>query len=192
MNLQHVNLRIPVAGELTDDLEQFIGIFHRWIRETVLDELLIDVADYRHVPHGPGVMLIGHEADYSMDNAGGIPALLYNRKAQIDAGSNEDRLRDALRCAANACRLLESEDIEGGPLKFSRTTFEIIINDRALAPNTAATFAACRPIFESFLNSALGHEDFELVHNIADSRRRFSVTVKTATPIDFAKIIAGG
>ena len=44
------------------------AVFHQWIRDSVCPEMLIDVADYRHVPAGPGVMLIGHEANYSLDN----------------------------------------------------------------------------------------------------------------------------
>jgi hypothetical protein len=36
------------------DLEECIPIFHRWIQDQALDEVLIDVADYRHVHHGRG------------------------------------------------------------------------------------------------------------------------------------------
>ena len=59
-------------------------------------ELLLDVADYRHVPAGPGVMLIGNEGDYSVDNTGDRLGIRYNRKAALD-GDNQDRLRQAAR-----------------------------------------------------------------------------------------------
>src|SRR5690606_19727280 len=39
-------------------------IFHDWLRLGVLDDVLIDVADYRHVAGGPGFLLIGHECNY--------------------------------------------------------------------------------------------------------------------------------
>ena len=188
MNLQHVNVKVYVEGELSVDPKRFIEVFHRWIREATVEGLLIDVADYRHVPSGPGVMLIGHEADYSLDNTAGCWALLYNRKAPLE-GSNPARFHDALKCAANACRLLETELADDGPLKFSRTTFDVIINDRALAPNTAETFAAAQPELEAFLTSALGHDAFRLEHN-ADPRCRFSVTVTTEQPFDFAAVLA--
>ena len=39
----------------------FIPIFHEWIKSRRLeDEVMIDVADYSHVPDGPGVILVGH------------------------------------------------------------------------------------------------------------------------------------
>ena len=49
--LQHVNVKFPSAGSI--DLTQAIPVFHRWIQEQALPGLLIDVADYRHVPEGP-------------------------------------------------------------------------------------------------------------------------------------------
>ncbi|MCH8054046.1 MAG: hypothetical protein IH895_08305 [Planctomycetes bacterium] len=187
MELQHVNVKIYVDGDLAIDPAEFIDVFHEWIREHTLDELLIDVADYRHVPAGPGVMLIGHEADYSMDNAGDRWGLRYNRKAAVD-GSNDDRLRQALRCAARACQLLEEHFNGPEPLRFSRREFELFINDRALAPNTPETLAACRPMLESFLASALGHDDFSLEPR-TDPRSLFGVTVTVARPFDLTAIL---
>ena len=186
MELQHVNVKIYIEGDLTVDPARFIDVFHDWIREQVLAELLIDVADYRHVPAGPGVMLIGHEADYSMDNAGDRWGLLYNRKAP-SGGSNEHRFRQALRSAANACRLLEGQFTGDELLKFSRREFELFINDRALAPNTPETYAACTPELQTFLQQALGHADFELRH-LDDPRSRFGVAVKAAKPFDLAAL----
>ena len=48
------------TGEI--ELEKLVPVFHQWIREKKIpDELLIDVADYAHVPQGPGVVLIDQE-----------------------------------------------------------------------------------------------------------------------------------
>lgn len=187
MELQHINAKIFVDGQMPVDLEQFIVTFHRWIREKATDELLIDVADYRHVPDGPSVMLIGHEADYGMDNTDGRYGMIYNRKAPLQ-GTNVDRLRQALGSAAKACQRLEEEFTGDGPLRFSRSEFELIVNDRALAPNTAETLAACRPEVEEFLGQVLGHREFSLEHDASDTRRRFSITVKTTRPFDLAAL----
>ena len=186
MDLQHVNAKIYVDGDLTVDLERFIEAFHRWVAEQSMDEMLIDVADYRHVPAGPGVVLVGHEADYAMDNAGNRWGLLYNRKAPLDGG-NHDRFRQALRSAANACQLLETLFEAEGQLKFSRREFALFINDRALAPNTPDTYAACKPELEGFLKGLLGHEHFNLAHD-AEPRRRFGVIVSVAQPFDLDAI----
>jgi hypothetical protein len=51
-------------------VESYIPVFHRWIRDNVLNELLIDVVDYSHVPNGPEVVLLGHASDYMLEQAG--------------------------------------------------------------------------------------------------------------------------
>ncbi len=190
MNLQHVNVKIYVDGELKVDPLRFIDVFHQWIAESAefgLDELLLDVADYRHVPDGPGVLLAGHEADYSLDNTDGRWGLRYNRKEPLD-GSNQDRFRQALRSAAKACRLLEDQFADGDSLIFSRQEFELFINDRALAPNTPETYAACKPELEAFLAGVLGHDKFSLEHR-SDPRSRFGVIIKAGKPFDLAALL---
>ena len=175
MELQHVNVKIFVEDDDVVDPERFIGAFHRWIRDRVLDELLIDVADYRHVPDGPGILLAGHDALYSMDHTGGRWGLRYNRRTVLE-GSNEDRIRQAFEAAAWACALLEEELRDDAPVRFSRTEFEVFVNDRALAPNTPETYAAYKADLEAFARSLLGSEDFELEHH-KGSHNRLAVTV---------------
>ena len=63
VQLQHLNVKIFAQEPASIDLAGAIPVFHRWIQENVCEELLIDVADYRHVPAGPGVLLVGHEAN---------------------------------------------------------------------------------------------------------------------------------
>lgn len=185
MELQHVNIKIFGEGELPVNPEQFISAFHDWVREQAGETVLIDVADYSHVPDGPGVMLIGLEADYSIDETGGRWGLLYNRKGAQD-GSNADRIRDAIQRAAAACLKLEQQFATEG-LTFSRTEFNLIINDRALAPNTSETREAARPEIETALNSALGHTDFTLEHH-NDPRSRFRMSVHCGEPADLAQL----
>src|SRR3989304_4572165 len=127
MEFQHVNVKVFVDGGLRFDPPRFIDVFHQWIQEQTVPELLIDVADYCHVPDGPGVVLVAHEADYSMDHTDGRWGLRYNRKAPLP-GTNEDRFRQALSAAANACCRLEQAFTVDGPLRFSRKQFELFIN----------------------------------------------------------------
>lgn len=187
MIVQHLTLKIPVEGELTIDSAELVPVFHRWIREETLAALLIDVADYRHVPDGPGVMLIGHDADYCLDHANGEYGFLYNRKTELD-GENNDRYRDAFWAATQTAQLLEAEFVENttGPLRFSRTGFELTINDRALAPNTAETFAAVQPELSAFLQTVFGHNEFSIENRTTDPRQRFSVRITTTAPVDWS------
>jgi hypothetical protein len=143
--IQHINLKIFVADAGGFELGDAIPIFHQWIRDSVCPEMLIDVADYRHVSAGPGIMLIGHEANYSLDNRENRLGLLYNRKAPLD-GTFQTRLGQAYRAALEACDRLE------GKLKFDRNALEVFINDRLLAPNNEETWQALRPELEKFFS----------------------------------------
>ena len=68
MLAQQLSVKIFAHDPAAVQPAAFIPIFHRWIQESRLaDRLLIDVADYRHVANGPGVLLIGHEAHYALD-----------------------------------------------------------------------------------------------------------------------------
>jgi hypothetical protein len=183
MNLQHLKIKIFVAGDLRVDMQRFIEVFHDWVASQSMDEMLIDVADYRHVPNGPGVVLIGHEADYAMDQTGGRFGLIYSRKAPLD-GSNTDRLRQGLRAAAKACLRLETELAS---LEFSRHELAITINDRALAPNSDETDAAFRPILTQFLQQTFDANQCSVEYD-RDPRRLFGVAVKFSEPIDLQKL----
>ena len=68
MELQHINVKLLLDPATEADLEPLIPIFHNWIQDRLCPELLLDIADYRHVHAGPGVVLIGREANYSVDN----------------------------------------------------------------------------------------------------------------------------
>ena len=57
-----------VAQDASLDEETLIPVFHEWIRERKLPGVMFDVVDYRHVPEGPGIMLITHEINYAMEH----------------------------------------------------------------------------------------------------------------------------
>jgi hypothetical protein len=172
--MQHVNIKI-FADRADIRLEDAIPVFHQWIQDSIVPELLIDVADYKHVPDGPGVMLIGYEADYSLDETGGRLGLLYNRKAAV-AGDAQAALRQAFDSARSAAHLLETAAPFAGRLHFDDGDVEVIVNDRLLAPNTDATWEALRPEIERFFASVYGEGRFTLERR-GEPRDRFRVGV---------------
>src|SRR5438034_5415027 len=91
VELQHVNVKLLLKEPDRIDLGAVVPVFHTWIQEQSSDELLLDVASYAHVKDGTGVILIGHQADYSLDLTDGRLGLRYNRKA-VDAGHSQFRL----------------------------------------------------------------------------------------------------
>lgn len=172
MELQHLNVKFFVDQPETVDLESFLAVFNAWIQDRVTEELLIDVADYRHVWAGPGVILIGHEANYSLDNAGNRLGLLYNRKAPLP-GSNHDRLRQAVRAALLAAERLGANQ----GLKFSGGELQLAVNDRLLAPNTAETWEAARPELAAFFDQLYGAGRYTLERH-PEPRERFTADVR--------------
>jgi hypothetical protein len=182
INIQHVNVKIVAEEPVSIDLADAIPVFHRWIQESVCDGMLVDVADYRHVPAGPGVMLIGHEANYSLDYTDDRLGVLYNRKRAID-GTTQQKLDQAFRAALLACRRLEEEAPFHGKLKFNAGHCEIILNDRLLAPNTEKTHLALKADFEKFFQGVFGLEP-HTIERLGEPRERFRVEVKSRRSLD--------
>ena len=178
MELQHVNVRLLLRNSEQVDLEPLIPVFHGWIQEQGWDELLLDVADYRHVYAGPGVLLIGHQANYSVDNAGNRPGVRYNRKAALE-GSNQDRLKQAAVAALKVCQRFESDPRLNSKFLFGGREIEISINDRLLAPNTAATREALQPVLATFLARLFAGGAYDLSYD-GSARDLFSVLVKSS------------
>jgi hypothetical protein len=122
------------------------------------------------------VVLVGHEANYSLDNGGGRLGLLYNRKSPIEAGA-EENVSQALRAALAACRKLEAEPELAGRLQFGPAhELEIIVNDRALAPNTDEAFAALKPAVERALAATYGPVEFGF-ERLGGARERLRIAV---------------
>ena len=152
--LQHVNVKV-YARTAALDLTPAIDIFHRWIQSEYGDHLLLDVADYRHVPAGPGVILVAHEAIYGLDEAGHQLGMLYNRRTRV-AGEAADAIGLSWREALAACAQLEKEPGFGGELQFDGAVAEVFVNDRRLAPNDEATAERLRAELQPLAEQVLG------------------------------------
>ncbi len=174
VELQHINVKLLVKDPASVDSHAVVPVFHSWIQGQIFDELLLDVADYTHVPGGPGIMLIGHEADYSVDDTDGRLGVRYNRKAPFP-GSNRDRLEQAVRASLKAFERL-GQDLK---LYFNGRDIEIVVNDRLLAPNTEETRRAAEPELKGFLNQLFDGEDYTLKYP-SEPRRLFGVTASAA------------
>lgn len=175
----HINVKIFAAEPAPRDLAGAIPAFHRWIQQNAAPELLIDVADYRHLPAGPGVILAGLEANYSLDLAEDRLGLLYNRKKPAE-GSLPEKLRQAYEAAWAACRRLEREPEFDGRLRFDPNCCEVIFNDRLLAPNTPESFERLRRGLEEFFAGLWGEGTFTL-ERLGEPRERLRVRAVRAT-----------
>lgn len=116
-----------------------VPIFQRWIQQHRVDGMLIDVIDYKHVPEGPGVILIADEGDYAYDFGDGQTGLHYIRKRSLP-GTLPDALLLAFRIALGAALCLEDE--APGDIEFDYSSAKISFLDRRNYRNDPARFAA--------------------------------------------------
>ena len=160
----------PIDGAL------FTGVFQRWIQENALGELLIDVADYRHVFQGPGTVLIGHESDYTIDSRDGRLGLLYTRKRQ----TTEDvatQLRTSLQRTFKAADLLEHEAAFKPALKFKADEIEVRFVDRLQFLNVPQTFDSIKDDVTAVLSEFYGAYPVQIEQVQGDARDLFALKV---------------
>ena len=139
MKSEKLQIKFFARPNAAFELEAVVPVFHRFIREHAFDELMIDVADYKHVHHGPGIALVGDANDYFLDEGEGRPGLLFSRKRH--GSGPEGRLREGFARALKACTLLEAAPELGGKLTFATNEVLIRLPDRLRAPNDDTSFA---------------------------------------------------
>jgi hypothetical protein len=191
VDAQKLQLKIFVGRDsVRPHAEAIIPVFHKWVREHVMPELLIDVSNYAHVPEGPSVLVIGHATDYVYDEGGGRAGLLCNRKRQSPAPS--ERLSDLARRTFFAANLFERDPAFGGKLHFATGELLFRINDRLAASNDDATFAAVKPELEA-LARRLYESPFELTR-VGGPADLFAVRITSPNAVPLATLLerAGG
>ncbi|HSY24615.1 MAG TPA: hypothetical protein VK841_20960 [Polyangiaceae bacterium] len=191
MDAQKLQLKIFVARDSAGaPAETIIPVFHTWIREHAIPELLVDVTNYAHVPEGPGVVVIGHATDYFYDEGGGRAGLLCNRKRQSPPPA--ERLGDLARRTFYAASLLERDPAFAGKLRFATGELLFRINDRLAASNDDATFAAVKPELEG-LARRLYESPFDLTR-VGGPKDLFAVRITSPNAVPLATLLerAGG
>jgi hypothetical protein len=170
MDLYKIGVKIFVTNPQVVKLRDLIPVFQGWIQQQKIEgHQLIDVHDYSHVHNGPGIMLVAHEGNFSLDQEGGRLGLCYYRKRPLQDGF-EANLKTVLKIAQQACKLLESEPALNG-IKFKTDEVLVVANDRLLAPNDAATRAKLEPVIARTLGKA------RLAPQASDPRERLAFIV---------------
>ena len=175
MDVYKINIKFYLKEGQEIENETWFRTFNTWIPDTK-DEVLIDVADYSHVQDGPITLLIGHEANYSIDNGDGRLGLLYNRKQPLN-GNLEERFREIFLRTLKACLRLQQDPSLEGKVNFSGDEFWLQMNDRLLTPNTEETFTVLEPTLKELVNALYAGSDFSLQRN-PDPKQLFYLKVK--------------
>jgi hypothetical protein len=186
MDVERFCLKFFAKEFLIDDTA-FIPIFHDWIRLKTLPGTLIDVADYRHVPNGPGIMLISHEINYSMDHGGGQLGLSAQRKLG-EPGSHGEQIVALAQRLGQFGTLLEADPRVAGALALEGGRFLYQANDRLRVPNTIESFAALQPDLEAAATTLYGSQSFRITRIANDPRERLAALVEAAEPRSMASL----
>lgn len=189
MQAQQLAIKLFAADPGAVALEAFPPIFHRWIQEhRIPDHLLIDVADYRHVPDGPGIVLIAHQAHFAIDGERGPLGLLYSRKRD-PVGELGDKLDEAFAAALTAARALEDDPLR--PIRFRADRVRIAVMSRRFAAGgDEQALAAARPALEAFAARIYGGRAARL-EPLSGPREPFAVELSVADPLGLADLPAG-
>lgn len=157
------------------DLEQYVGVFHEWIRQAALGGLLIDVASYAHVPNGPGVLLIGHEFDWSVRIALGRVELTCRHKR--DPGGEGGALKRCLRQLLQAAQLLEGASKLAEAPSFRASDFVFRSNDRLRCPNNPESGSRVAKVVGGLFCKTLGIDNLD-VASIGPEREALTLVIK--------------
>ena len=65
MKARRIELSLPIEAGTLPDPEDAVPVFHAWIGDQTLGEVLVDVARYGHVANAPAVILVGLVSDYA-------------------------------------------------------------------------------------------------------------------------------
>ncbi len=183
MDFHKIGVKVYAEHPLDDPLD-LIPVFHRWIQQSLLDDLLIDVADYSHVPQGPGIMLIAHEGNYALDETTGRPGLAYYSKREL-AGGLDERLATVLGKALAACRLLEQDS----ELRFRGEALQVFVNDRLAAPNDDASLAALEPVLGALAARLYPGQEISLERADTDPRERLGIELRAPEAVTVTTLL---
>lgn len=190
MNLERFGVKFFARKDQNLDDRVFIDIFQQWIQQDKLSGIPIDVVDYRHVPEGPGVMLITHHINFAVDYTAGRFGLLAQQKLSLVDGPLGQKILALLRATAEFAALLESDPRVAEKLVFEAGQFEFFANDRLHAPNTDAAYEALRPALLEAARLAYPGADVQVSRQANDPRQRLTLAVESGQPLTPAGLLA--
>ena len=162
-----------------------VPIFQRWIQQRTVPGMLIDVIDYKHVPEGPGIVLVADEADYAWDLGAGQAGLRYIRKRALPQD-----LPAALRlCFARARAAAQAlEAAAPGDIVFDYQAAEVSYLDRLQYPNEAGLAAAAQATLATSLQEIFGAmTQLERLHDDARYPLAFRCVAEAARELNEPK-----
>lgn len=189
MRVRRLSVKLFVAPDPAAPVDPapFVGIFHGFIQRGAVEGLLVDVADYAHVPDGPGVVLVGHEVDYGLDATGGRAGLVVVRK-RCGELALADALRDTIRKAFVAVAAVRDDGRAG--VRFATDHLELRVLDRLAAPGTDEAREALVKEAEPVLREVFGDGVRLAASGAEDPRRAVGLAVSLPRAVEPDALVA--
>jgi hypothetical protein len=168
MTPNRISVKFFVKSDAKIELPALTPVFQKWIQRRTVEGLLIDVADYKHVPDGPGILLIAHEGDYALDVSDGKPGVQYTAKRNLQ-GDLPARLAQVWRLALIAAQKLSAEKSLKG-LKFDYADVKLAFLDRLNTPNRPDVIVALQPDIRAFVSDLYQTDTLQIDVLYADPR----------------------
>lgn len=183
-----VSVKLFVADPSGVRMKELIPVFHRWIKEDLLEgELQIDVATYEHVPKGPGIVIICDKAHYYFEERAGRLGLRFRARREA-RGAGAEAVTVALRQALQAAKLLEEDPVLEGRYRFRTDELELGIVDRLAAPSSKATLDAIREDVGEAVASLFESKGLRM-ELVSGPREPFLVSVKTGASPSVSELL---
>lgn len=160
-NLQRIQIKILADAPPGLSLEPFLEIFGRWRHEQDDPAQWVDLADYAHMSHGPGVVLIGHRISIGFDTDAPQPGIVFTARKGM-SGSHGERISAAFRWCLELSRRLTAEETFSANVRLRTGEIELRFTDRLATPNAASTDAELRPAVTQVLDALFGSGGYTL------------------------------
>jgi hypothetical protein len=186
--LERISIKILTDAPPGLKLDPFLSIFGRWRKETSHPAQWVDLADYAHMPRGPGIVLIGKRANFSFDMGGEVPGVLYASKKDL-TGSPEARLSAVFAACLEMSRRLIAEPEFPSGVSLRAGELELIFNDRLETPNTPGTDRVLAPVASAVLDRLFGAGWYRLRPE-SDPARRYGLSIQAKQAPSLDSLIA--
>ena len=170
-DLQRVDVKLLLDTPQNPDLDPFLVIFDRWRKREDHASDWVDLADYAHMPTGPGILIAGKRDRFAINLNPPGPGLLTSVRTGLQGGL-EDRFREAFRRARALTSAVLTEPEFPSAFQVIEHAWEVCVNDRLQFPNTDESDSVVRPA----LAAAVGVEPSSLQRH-ADPRGRLGYSL---------------
>ncbi len=149
MELQKIVWKVAFNQKSNPNPDHFFKLFNTWIPNS--PEVFVDVIDYKHISGGPITLLAGCYADFVYEEYDQQKGLTYSYK-KFMTGDNQAKLKKTLDPLFLGTKKLKKDPLFS-KIDFDRSKLNLLINDRALCPNTTENQKELQKELEVFFNT---------------------------------------